>query len=97
MIICYSQCWPCMFGQHSPGWHTWADVDDIEHAAATGQPDPSTSRCGCYCAGEPAPDEEPEWEPLSTLPPCDVCGSDGACGYDMEGRPMIHTTEDDDR
>lgn len=22
---------------------------------------------------------------------CEVCGESGACGYDAEGRPMIHT------
>lgn len=26
--------------------------------------------------------------------PCHVCGSVTACGYDSEGRPMIHTVED---
>jgi hypothetical protein len=52
MIICYSKCWPCQFGQHfdPPQWHTWADGDDILHARNTGQPDPSKSRCGCFCA-----------------------------------------------
>lgn len=28
--------------------------------------------------------------------PCTVCGEQGACGYDNEGRPMIHTTEEED-
>ena len=27
--------------------------------------------------------------------PCIVCGSTGACAYDSEGRPMIHTEEED--
>lgn len=55
-IVCSTQCWPCQFGQHEdpPRWHTWADHEDIEHAAQTGQPDPSTSRCGCRCAVEPS-------------------------------------------
>jgi len=48
-IICWTKCWPCMFGSHDPTWHTWADVDDVFHAAATGQRDPSVSKCGCYC------------------------------------------------
>lgn len=26
---------------------------------------------------------------------CSVCGERGACGYDAEGRPMIHTVQDD--
>jgi hypothetical protein len=51
-IVCYTKCWACTLGQHvEPAeWHTWADKDDIEHAKDTGQPDPSTSRCGCWCA-----------------------------------------------
>lgn len=24
------------------------------------------------------------------IDPCPVCGSDDACGYDSEGRPLIH-------
>lgn len=28
------------------------------------------------------------------LDPCPECGQVGACGYDDEGRPMIHTVED---
>ena len=27
--------------------------------------------------------------------PCPECGVLGACGYDAEGRPMIHTTTED--
>jgi hypothetical protein len=30
----------------------------------------------------------PEDQPTST---CPQCGATGACGYDQEGRPMIHT------
>lgn len=26
--------------------------------------------------------------------PCEVCGELGACGYDAEGRPMIHAEEE---
>lgn len=29
--------------------------------------------------------------------PCHVCGELGACAYDSEGRPMIHTVEDLDK
>lgn len=25
---------------------------------------------------------------------CEVCGENGPCGYDAEGRPMIHTEEE---
>lgn len=28
--------------------------------------------------------------------PCEVCGANGACGYDSEGRPMIHATQGED-
>lgn len=28
--------------------------------------------------------------------PCPVCGQPGACGYDADGRPMIHLMEDGD-
>lgn len=51
-IVCMTRCYACQFGecQDPPAWHTWAEKDDIEHAAATGQPDPSKSRCACSCA-----------------------------------------------
>lgn len=44
-------------------------------------------------------DEYPELDdpPTSELfsdQTCSVCRSKGACGYDSEGRPMIHTIED---
>lgn len=60
-IVCMTRCYACQFGEclDPPAWHTWAEKDDVEHAKATGQPDPSTSRCGCSCAG---PDPEPELE-----------------------------------
>lgn len=54
-VVCYANCYSCMFDCHfdPPQWHTWADSEDIEHARNTGQPDPSTSRCGCSCAVAP--------------------------------------------
>lgn len=57
-VICvrYTQCGACEFmGEHRdpPAWHTWAGPEDIAHAEATGQPDPTTSRCGCSCAVVP--------------------------------------------
>lgn len=58
----YQRCWGCMMGGGSshfdpPKWHTWADEDDVAHALATGQPDPSDKRCACNCAVVPS--EEP--------------------------------------
>ncbi len=50
-IICYSKCESCMHNYHfdEPTPHPWAGPEDIEHAAATGQPEP-TGNCGCWCA-----------------------------------------------
>jgi hypothetical protein len=55
VIICYTRCWSCQYGEHyaPPQWHTWADQEDVDHAKATGQSDPSESRCGCPCADVP--------------------------------------------
>lgn len=45
--------------------------------------------------GDPIP--EPDWvdydEPTLTKPPCPECGSTGACGYDEQGRALIHATD----
>ena len=51
-IVCYAKCESCQFGCHydEPTWHSWAGPEDIAHAKATGQKDPSDSRCGCSCA-----------------------------------------------
>jgi hypothetical protein len=35
-------------------------------------------------------------DPTVLLVPCYVCGSMTACGYDSEGRPMIHSMESED-
>lgn len=50
-IICYAKCEPCMYGSHydEPQPHPWAGPEDREHAAATGQPEP-TGNCACDCA-----------------------------------------------
>lgn len=50
-IVCYAKCEPCQWGQHydTPEPHPWAGPEDIDHAAATGQPVP-TGNCGCFCA-----------------------------------------------
>lgn len=52
VMVCYQKCWPCNFGQHydPPEWHTWVDSEDVEAAEAAGQPAPTKSRCGCFCA-----------------------------------------------
>lgn len=59
VIVCYAKCDSCTYGfgeacYDPPQWHTWAGPEDIDHARATGQPDPTTGRCGCPCAVEPA-------------------------------------------
>lgn len=50
-IICLTKCEPCMYGSHfdEPTPHSWAGPEDIEHAKATGQPEP-IGNCGCHCA-----------------------------------------------
>jgi len=89
----YARCWECMLGSHPGGWHTWADDKDVIHALKTGQPDPSEKVCGCDCRlrdPEPEPVFDPDEAGLDA--PCGECGELGACGYDSEGRPMIHAT-----
>lgn len=92
----YARCESCMWGQHDGGPHGWAGPEDIAHAKATGQPDPTDQPCACRCTKEPSRGpEEPDFE--STAPTvCDLCGEVGACAYDAEGRPLIHAQEDDD-
>ena len=95
------RCQSCMWGQCPGGQHDWADVDDIEHARATGQPSPEGQPCNCDCIKQlPEVDledvaDEDMWLDWQT---CPVCGSEAACGYDNEGRPLIHAlpAEDDD-
>jgi hypothetical protein len=43
--------------------------------------------------GHPDQWDGPDLDAAMGLPACGVCGSDGACGYDTEGRPLIHATE----
>lgn len=49
---------------------------------------------------DPRPDDgdddfyAPEPDPLDSTR-CPECGEYGACGYDAEGRPMIHTTTEE--
>ena len=106
--VCLNTCWSCKADHHHtpPTWHTWADADDIWGAAQMGRPDPSTSRCGCPCADPDAPqpdwgDDEPDLDDYGpdggvesyTQEPCPVCEATGACGWDVEGRPLIHAME----
>lgn len=106
-----TKCWPCILGHHQqpPVWHSWADQTDVRHALEMGMPDPTTGRCGCVCAlpDEPQPVWEAPWDPEGPedafehleeyIRPCPVCSAPAACGYDAEGRPMVHvdTTEDE--
>ena len=95
----YARCESCMLGQHDGGPHGWAGPEDIAHAKATGQPDPTDQPCGCRCTSEPSREpegpEDPDFESV-TPTACGVCGEAGACGYDAEGRALIHPTEEDD-
>lgn len=43
--------------------------------------------------GDPCPDWVDIDEPSIYKPPCPECGSIVACGYDEQGRPMVHATE----
>lgn len=50
--IRYARCGACEYlGEHPNRPHSWADAEDIAHAAATGQPEP-TETCACPCAKE---------------------------------------------
>lgn len=42
-------------------------------------------------------EEQPiDWiDPYDTPTPCPECGSTSACGFDAEGRPMIHALKVD--
>lgn len=95
----YARCWSCICGQCPGGGHPWADAEDIEHAKATGQPDPMDQKCGCVCADGPEIEQpEPGWGEVtfSDTTPCPVCGEMGACAYDAEGLPMIHAFNEGD-
>ena len=89
----YARCWSCMLGSCPGGPHDWADSEDVDHAKAMGQPDPTGQSCGCVCADGPELaqpyDDEPEWVSLGA-DPCTICGSTSECGSDAEGNPWIH-------
>lgn len=82
-----------MTQQHPGGPHPWAGDEDRADAAERGLPEP-TGPCGCYCAADPPYDMEPDEPDLDVVPlnagPCSVCGEHDACGYDAEGRALIH-------
>lgn len=99
VIVCPSRCWSCMLRSCPGGWHSWADdSEDWERTVYLLGPDPRLQKCGCPCADGPelesGPDE-PDWESLNAVP-CPVCGSDGECAADSEGRPLIHAITDED-
>lgn len=91
-----ARCDPCRYGSCPGGLHSWAGLEDVVHALRHGQPDPATQRCGCPCTDGPELQQEPDPGdiheiPFSDLQDCPVCGENGPCGYDAEGRPMVHT------
>lgn len=83
VIVCPLKCWACMLLQCPGGPHGWASDEDR-------LPDGSIpeGQCGCPCVNEEP--EEPEVEESLSLDPCPVCESTGACGWDADGRPLIH-------
>jgi len=102
--IHFARCDYCMYGQCPGGDHRWANDDDIAHAASIGRPETAEGRCGCPCAEGPVLETEPDGPDLDEpVPldarPCSICGETGPCGYDPEGRPLIHANgwdEDDE-
>lgn len=42
-------------------------------------------------------DLEFDLDPQLDVGLCDTCGSTGACGYDSEGRALIHASTEDDQ
>jgi len=103
-VVCPLRCWACIANQCPGGPHAWADPDDIQHAAKTAQPDPSSESCGCFCVREePRTMDGPDLDDygpgeiaLSQMEPCPECDAVGACAWDSEGRPLIHARMDGD-
>lgn len=99
-VVHFARCWDCQTSQHPGGWHPWADSTDVEHAAATGQPDPSGQKCGCQCVDGPVRDidDDPDPDDPDSLwdTACPICGAQAECGRDSEDLPYIHTYTDDD-
>lgn len=98
-------CWSCLLGQHPGGLHPWSSDEEDEAYLARLQRDlkalglPALTEeqmaCQCTCTQDEsyADDGGPDLDgPVSIhATECPVCGEQGACGYDNEGRPMIHT------
>jgi hypothetical protein len=41
------------------------------------------------------PDPNEPWDSgIETTSPCPECGETGACGYDTEGRALVHVTQE---
>lgn len=101
-IVHYARCWSCITRQCPGGDHRWADDEDIAHAISIGQPESANGVCGCQCAEGPVLEvTEPEYVDIDPadaldLTPCPECGASGACGYDADGRALIHALNDED-
>lgn len=93
---------PDPFGQRDACWPCWAQI-------AFGEEDATRdhdwimdgARCGvCGAHKAPPPDEtgeEPDDQPEQIdAVPCPMCGQPGACGYDEQGRALIHAIPADD-
>lgn len=98
-IVCYARCWSCMLQQCPGGWHSWADdPGDWKKVVYLLGPDPRLQKCGCPCADGPSLGPEydgPDFGTLNTTP-CPICGAEGECANDSEGRPLIHALNDED-
>ncbi|GAB3251782.1 hypothetical protein GCM10027456_26040 [Kineosporia babensis] len=93
VTVCPRKCWACMLLQCPGGPHGWAsDEDRLAARLVARDPDqsPADGPCGCPCVNEEP--EEPEADESLSLDPCPVCESTTACGYDTDGRPLIHAT-----
>lgn len=71
VLICYSRCWSCQFGQHEGGPHTWMDEEDAECSKTVTVPRNAhewkvlaeTHPCACWCL---------------TTAPCRACQGSGS-------------------
>ena len=101
IIVCLLKCWPCALGSCEGGPHGWADEEDLAHAASIGKPETAGGQCGCPCVNglalSPEPDDLDGEDDVvgffdDTGDSCDECGATGACAYDANGRPLIHSS-----
>lgn len=77
---------PEPFCASSPEAQLLSDGEFWEAVYLQGDPDAIADRY------TPDPPELEPWE----ASPCPVCHASGACGFDMEGRPLIHALGVDD-